>query len=171
MRPVALLSSATAVFLVLTACSSHWEQRAPLDPVAVDLSTEETRLRATVALERLDPKTDALPCAALTADLRLSWQGPDGVAVDVRFEAGEDPYAWADDGVVLTVDGETLANGGASFAQDGPGRCEVVLTAILTSEDGVSGTLAMEVFAADTSAGSDDDPDGEVSLTADVEIL
>lgn len=167
MRALLMLSSATVVFAVLTACSSHWQQSIALDPVTVDLGAGEARIAATISLAQ---DGDALLCDSLYADLRLGWTGPDGIPVEVVFLDG-DGEPLTESAVVDTVDGQLLANGNLPFAQLEAGLCEVVIVAVLASEAGGQGALTLEVVASDSSASGADDPDDEVALTAEIEVL
>jgi hypothetical protein len=119
----------------------------------------------------VDAKDDALKCGLLEGSLALGWVGADGVPVDLTFADGEgDPIGGGTERPRDAQDGEALGHAGTAFVQEGPGACVVTVTAFVSSEVDEVGELTVEVIASDTSLGTEDEPKGNVTLSADLRI-
>jgi len=155
---------------VLVACSSHWSMDRGVDPIAFDLAEGPVMAEAIITLE-LDRKRDRdmIPCARMAAGLDLTWSAPTSAAVRVEWtdQAGEDV------GVDVThvEQGTFLSGGSVTLEPAGADRCEAVIYFEISSLDAVQGSVEILAIASDIGPATDDEPRGDVVMSAEVTVL
>jgi hypothetical protein len=149
-------------------CSSHWSEDAQSPPLEVDLAAD-TEARLSIGADLVSNEDETLPCDSLLFDLAIQFPVTSGNVDFEVFEAGGD--------TAIHSGSADLSAGGVAdlgitlpFVQDGD-NCLLDLEIAITSDQAIVGDVVAMAIASDSSAGPDDEPEGEVAFTVSAAVI